>query len=204
MVGAAAPLARSSLGAVVFAATTAALASGASGERFSVVGACRDGVPNGGYELRMPDGRLRVAGAFALGRKTGTFIFWTANGARIAVVPYDDDRKSGTVARWYTTSSGKESGRSLEAPFTDDVLHGIERSWHANGALRSESRYEHGTLVSVEAWDRRGVPLSGPEARRLAAQDAAAGERFLSELDATVRGHPPRCENGATSLSSRP
>ncbi len=31
-------------------------------------GACRDGIPNGMYELRTPAGALRVAGAFAMER----------------------------------------------------------------------------------------------------------------------------------------
>jgi len=193
MVGAAAKLARVLASLVVAVAALPASAA----ERFEVVGGCRGGVPNGAYELRMPDGRLRVAGAFAHGRKTGTFIFWTAAGARVAVVPYDEDAKSGTVARWYTTASGRESGRRLEAPFSDDARHGVERSWHSNGVLRSESRYEHGALASTQAWDRRGVPLPDAAARRLEAQDAAADRRFLSELEATVRDHPPRCENGA-------
>ena len=197
MVGSARTLARFALVAAAVLAATIGLATGA--ERLSAVGACRDGLPNGAYELRMPDGRLRVAGAFALGRKTGTFIFWTASGARRVVVPYDDDRKSGTVARWYTTAAGQESGRRLEAPFSDDVLHGVERSWHANGVLRSESHYDHGTLVSTQAWDGRGVRLPEAEARRLAAQDAAADERFLSAIDMTIRANLPRCENGAVS-----
>ena len=142
----------------------------------------------------MPDGRLRVAGAFAQGKKTGTFVFWTAGGARIAVVPYDDDSRTGTVARWYTKRSGHELGRRLEAPFRDNVLHGIERSWHANGAERSEMHYEHGALVSARAWNESGWPLPEPQAQRLAKQDAAVDERFLAELDALVREHLPRCE----------
>jgi len=183
--------------AVVVATVTAAAASGgaaAAAERFEVVGGCRDGVPNGAYELRTPDGRLRAAGAFALGRKTGTFIFWAASGGRIAVVPYDEDLKTGTVARWYTNATGGESGRRLEAPFSENILHGIERSWHPNGAERSERRYEHGALVSASAWDKRGTPLPEAQAMHLAAQDQAADERFLAELDATVQAHRPRCE----------
>ena len=65
-----------------------ALAVGqALAQPYVVVGQCRFGVPNGGYELRMPDGALRVAGAFAQGRLTGTFIFWTAGGARYSSSP---------------------------------------------------------------------------------------------------------------------
>jgi hypothetical protein len=206
MVGPARKLARDLLPLVMIVATPAAAGIvqplhwqaafkkvAAATQRFEVVGACRDGVPNGAYELRMADGRLRVAGAFAHGRKTGTFVFWTATGGRIAVVPYEDDLKTGTVARWYTKASGGELGRRLEAPFSENVLHGIERSWHSNGVGHSEVRYEHGTLISAKAWDRRGAPLPEAEARRMAAQDAAADERFLAELDATVRDHPPRC-----------
>ena len=170
------------------------IASAAPAERFEVVGGCRGGAANGAYELRMPDGQLRVAGAFAQGRKTGTFVFWTSRGARIAVVPYDEDAKTGTIARWYTTTTGGELGRRLEAPYADNALHGIERSWHANGVLRSELRYEHGTLLSAQAWDRRGAPLPEAQARRQAAQDAAADERILAELEAIVQGHLPRCE----------
>jgi len=191
MVGTAGKLAASFLSASVIAAS---IASAAPAERFEVVGGCRGGVPNGAYELRMPDGQLRVAGAFAQGRKTGTFVFWTSRGARIAVVPYDDDAKTGTIARWYTTTTGGESGRRLEAPYTDNALNGIERSWHANGVLRSELRYEHGTLLSAQAWDRSGTLLPEAHARRLAAQDAAADERVLADLEAIVQDHLPRCE----------
>jgi hypothetical protein len=169
------------------------LATVASAETFSVVGACRAGLPNGAYELRTPDGRLRVAGAFALGRKTGTFIFWTAGGARSAVIPYDDDAKTGTVALWYT-AAGRELARKLEAPFNDNQLHGIVRSFHANGALRGEFRYEHGTIVVAQAWDQRGIRLSDAQARRLAALEVEAAERVYAGLEAIVREHPPHCE----------
>ena len=169
------------------------LAVVASAETFSIVGACRAGLPNGAYELRTPDGRLRVAGAFAQGRKTGTFIFWTAGGARSAVIPYDDDAKTGTVALWYT-AAGRELARKLEAPFNDNRLHGIVRSFYANGALRAEFRYEHGTMVVAQAWDRRGIRLSDAQARRLAALEVEAAERVYAGLEAIVHDHPPHCE----------
>src|SRR5438552_17954551 len=74
---------------------------------YVVVGQCRSGVAHGGYELRTPDGRLRVVGAFAQGHMTGTFIFWSAAGARVAVMPFDKDSKNGTVALWYTPPGGR-------------------------------------------------------------------------------------------------
>jgi antitoxin component YwqK of YwqJK toxin-antitoxin module len=162
---------------------------------YVVVGQCRSGVPNGGYELRMPDGRLRVVGAFAQGHMTGTFIFWSAAGARVAVMPFDNDSRSGTVALWYTPPDGRvEAGRKLEAPYVNDQPHGIVRSWHSNGTPRAEYRYEHGVLSHARAWSDSGVLLADTEAERLAARDAANDEKFYASLLAIIRENPPSCD----------
>jgi hypothetical protein len=171
-----------------------------------VVGQCRYGVPNGAYELRMPDGRLRIVGAFAQGRMTGTFIFWSAAGARVAVMPFDNDAKSGTVALWYTPPDGRvEAGRNLEAPYVDDRPHGIVRSWHPDGRPRAEYRYEHGVLSDARAWSDSGTALAGTEAEHLAVRDAANDERFYASLLAVIRENLPACEadrpNGAAPPS---
>ena len=109
--------------------------------------ACREGAVNGAFELRSADGRLRSSGAFAHGSKTGTFIFWTAGGARSAVIPYDHDARTGTVALWYTARR-RETAKKLEAPFSAGVINGVVRSYHPDGALRSEATYEQGALVA--------------------------------------------------------
>jgi hypothetical protein len=171
-----------------------------------VVGQCRGGMPNGGYELHAADGRLRIAGAFSQGHKTGTFIFWTTAGARIAVIPFDEDRKSGTVALWYTAPDGRaEAGRKLEAPYVDDHLHGVVRSWHANGSLRGEYRYERGAVIDARAWSASGVPLPAAEAQSLAVGDAASDEAFYASLLAVVGDNLPACDadssNGETPRS---
>jgi antitoxin component YwqK of YwqJK toxin-antitoxin module len=162
---------------------------------YVVVGQCRFGAPNGGYELRMPDGRLRVVGAFAQGHMTGTFIFWSAQGARVAVMPFDNDSRSGTVAFWYPAADGRtEAGRKLEAPYVNDRPHGIVRSWHPNGILRAEYRYEHGVLSEARAWSDSAAPLADTEAERLAARDAADDEKLYASLLATVRENLPPCD----------
>jgi antitoxin component YwqK of YwqJK toxin-antitoxin module len=181
---------RQALACCALVASTAALA-----ESFEVTGSCRDGLPHGNYELRTADGRLRVAGAFAQGRKTGTFIFWTRGGGRIAVVPYDEDARSGTVALWYVTSEGRvESGRRLEAPYVGDRLHGVARSWYPNGAPRAEYSYEHGQLSQARAWTEAGAVLSDAEASARAVRDAEADQRLLDEIVAMVYEHLPRCD----------
>jgi len=167
----------------------------APGQGYVVVGACRAGVPNGAYELRSADDRLRVVGAFAQGRMTGTFIFWTPAGARVAVLPFDNDARNGTVALWYTApDAAVEAGRKLEAPYVGDRPHGMQRSWHPGGGLRGEYRYEHGVLASARGWTGAGEPLTAAAARSQALSDAEADERVLATLLALVRANRPPCD----------
>jgi hypothetical protein len=178
------------LGALLLTLAPAA----ACGEDFRAVGTCRAGVPNGGYELYDADGALRVAGAFAQGHLTGTFIFWTAGGARLAVLPFDNDAKNGTVALWYAAADAAiESGRRLEAPYVDDRPHGVQRSWHANGRPRAEYRYEQGVLADAHAWTEGGEPLAYAAAVGQATADAEVDAQIYATLLALVRDHRPPC-----------
>jgi hypothetical protein len=177
------------------ALTLALMALTAGAQTLDVAGACRNGVPNGAYELRMQDGRLRVVGAFAHGRKTGTFIFWNASGARVAVIPYDDDEKTGTVALWYTVPGARrESQRKLEAPYVENKLHGIKRSWNPRGTRLAEFRYQRGVLVEARAWDDDGAARPRSEAEAQAATDEVTDQRFFAELEALIRDHLPHCD----------
>jgi hypothetical protein len=163
-----------------------------------VTGNCRDGQPHGAYELRMADGTLRVAGAYTRGKRTGSFLYWSSGGVRIAHLPYDDDAISGTVALWY--SAGKASSepkRKLEAVYVHGRHAGGVRSWYADGPVRAEYRYEQGVLVEARAWNTKGVPLSDGEARAMAARDLVTDEQFYASLEAIVRDNPPQCgDNG--------
>jgi hypothetical protein len=180
---------------LAFLACAALGAVDALAQSYDIVGQCRSGAPNGAYELRMRDGRLRVAGAFSGGRMTGTFIFWAAGGARTAVIPMDNDVRSGTIALWYTGPGGRrEAGHKLEAPYVDGRPHGIKRSWYASGTPRTEARYEHGELIEARAWSAGGKSLPGSDARNRVARDAQDDEHAFESLLALVRGHLPVCE----------
>ena len=186
----------SRLGVAVACCVLVLAAGQALAQPYVVVGQCRSGVANGGYELRTADGRLRIVGAFAQGHMTGTFIFWSAAGARVAVMPFDSDAKNGTVALWYTPPDGRvETGRKLEAPYVDDRPHGIVRSWHPNGMPRAEYRYEHGVLSDARAWFESVMALPATEVEHLAAQDAANDDKFYASLLAVIRENLPRCES---------
>ena len=143
----------------------------------------------------MQDGRLRVVGAFAHGKKTGTFIFWNASGARVAVIPYQDDDKAGTVALWYTVPGARrELQRKLEAPYVENRLHGIKRSWNPRGGRRAEFRYQRGALIDAKAWRDDGTPRPKPEAEAQAAADEATDRQLFAALEALIHDHPPHCE----------
>lgn len=179
-----------------FAAVVGLVAAPAlSAQQLVIGGVCRDGEPQGAYTLRAPDGGLRVAGALARGRRTGTFLFWSERGSRIAVVPYDDDRKTGTVAVWYAPPApGSDAPRKSEAAYVDDQLHGEKRSWYPNGKPRTRLRYEHGELVEAHAFAPSGVALSEAESRKRAQSDAATDAAFYATLEALVARNSPRCE----------
>jgi hypothetical protein len=166
-------------------------------QELAVGGTCRDGEPHGAYTLRAADGRLRVAGAFAKGRRTGTFLFWSERGSRVAVVPYDNDHKMGTIATWYAPrTSGGDAPRRSEAAYVDNQLHGEKRSWYPNGKPRTRLRYEHGELVEAHAFAPSGAPLSEAESRARAASDATTDEAFYTTLEVLVAQNSPKCEVG--------
>src|SRR5439155_508711 len=145
----------------LIAALVAALATfSAIAQDLQVHAACRDGAPHGAYELRASDGQLRVAGAFNRGKRTGSFIFWTRTGVRIAHIPYDEDRVSGTLSLWFLElGSGGDPAPKLQAGFAAGHRNGVTRSWYPNGQPRAIYRYETDQLGDARAWSTAGVLL---------------------------------------------
>jgi hypothetical protein len=182
------------------AALTSTLAAAAPAkptppESYVVTGSCRDGRPHGAYELRMANGQLRVAGAFNQGKRIGSFLFWSSSGARLALLPFDDDVLSGTVALWYLPANAKaEAKTKLEAAYANGVPAGVTRSWYPDGRPRAEFRYEHGSLAEARAWGARGAPVPDADARAMAPRDRIADERYYNALETVVRDNPPTCD----------
>jgi antitoxin component YwqK of YwqJK toxin-antitoxin module len=176
----------------------AALAAVAQAETYSVRGACRDGYAHGVYELRDAAGKLRAQGAFNRGARTSSFIFWTANGIRVAHLPYDDGVVSGTVALWYAQSlAGREPRQKLEAAYAKGQRHGLTRSWFPNGRPRGEYLYENGALTGAKAWNAVGAALADDAARAQAMRDAGEDAKYFASLDADVEKNLPACEAAA-------
>lgn len=186
---------------IALAAAALMLATAPSAQTLTVEGSCRDGQPHGAYELRGPKGEVRVVGAFARGQRTGSFLFWSSAGARIAQLPFDEDRLSGTLALWYApVRAGAEATRKLEAVYARGRLAGVKRSWYPDGRARGEFRYEEGTLVAARAFAPSGAPLSEAEAQAMAARDLKSDDEFYATLAATVRANLPRCEPASDRL----
>jgi hypothetical protein len=180
------------------AALVAYVAAGVSAAQpYTPQGHCRDGLPHGVYELRDAKGAVRAVGAFNRGKRTGSFIFWSSEGVRIAHLPFEEDELSGTLAMWYAgKQAGREPQRKLEAAYRSGRLDGDKRSWYPSGSARAEYRYEKGELRSATASGEGGKPLSDAEARALAQRDAVTDDAFVASLVAIVRAHPPRCDAG--------
>ena len=177
-------------------AVLALVAAGAcAAQPYTADGHCRDGLPHGNYELRDAAGKLRALGAFNRGKRTGSFIFWSSEGVRIAHLPFEEDVLSGTLATWYAGKSAREPQRKLEAVYSHGHLNGDKRSWYPNGRLRAEYRYEKGELRAATARSESGDTLDAASARALAQADAAADDVFVASLLAIVGAHPPRCDN---------
>ena len=155
---------------------------------------CRDGELQGSYQLRTPDGRLRVAGAFNNGKRTGSFIFWNSDGVRLAHVPYDEGERNGTVATWYPGAAGAEPPRRFESAWRRGRRDGLTRSWYEDGQRRSETEYAAGEIVATAGWTDAGARLRDDAARALARRDAEAADAQYAELDRLVSEHLPRCD----------
>ncbi len=200
MVGEPAQLIRRVVGVLALAA--AAAANDVAAQDYAIEGGCRDGQPHGAYELRDGSGRVRVVGAFARGKRSGSFLFWSSSGVRIAQLPFDDDGVlSGTLALWYSTADRTGEGRpKLDAVYVRGRLHGLKRSWYPDGRPRAEFRYDKGVLIDARAFSEAGVVLSAVEAKALAASDLATDERYDATLNDIVRSHRPHCAPASDRL----
>jgi len=182
-------------------ACAALLAASASAQNLAVEGSCRDGLPHGAYEVKGAGGQVRVVGAFSRGRRTGSFLFWSSAGVRIAQLPYDDDALSGTLALWHAPPGrGGEPVPKLEAVYAQGRLAGLKRSWYPDGRLRAEFRYDQGTLASARAFTESGKAMPDADARAMAERDLRTDDAFFASLDAMVRANLPRCEPATDRL----
>lgn len=192
MVGDATSVKRAIVGVAAWSLAVAVAAAPTT--RWTVDARCRDGRAQGPYQLRDDNGQLRVSGAFNEGTRTGSFIFWRANGARAAHVPYDNGVRNGTLATWYEAPPGDEPPRHSESTWRHGVREGQARAWYADGHLRSETEYAAGRIGGSIGWNDAGERLPEDAARELAERNARADDAEYAAADGLVRDHPAQCD----------
>jgi len=188
------------VGAAQVAAVLLALIPAAAAQDFRVEGSCRDGAAHGFYELRDAKGTVRAVGAFNRGKRMGSFLFWSATGAREAHLPFDEDALSGTVALWWPSPASAEPRPRVEATYQHGKRNGATRTWYASGKPEAELAYEEGNLRAARATTESGKPLPESQARALAMREAADDDARIAALLALVDAHLPRCEPASDRL----
>ena len=177
-----------------------ALSGAVRADDFRVEGNCRDGYAHGLYELRDMTGNVRVVGAFNRGKRTGSFLFWTASGAREAQLPFDDDQLSGTAALWWPALPQAEARPRAEAAYARGRHAGGVRTWYRNGKPAVEMYVGDGDLRITRAASETGVALSEAEARGVAAGELGYVDGRIAGLLALVDANLPRCEPASNRL----
>jgi len=112
-----------------------------------ITGQCREGLPQGGYQVHGAEGRLRVQGAFSQGQRVGSFIFWASNGARIAHVPFDADLVNGTVSGTFPF----DIASSCRGQACCCGGGGVQSGWCRRTVARRLSRYSTSAARSCSA-----------------------------------------------------
>ena len=106
----------------------------------AVVRTVRAGVPSGEYRAAgiSGGGCASRSAHSSQRRKTGTFIFWTAAGARIAVIPTLPMRGAEPWRYGMRLRTGRvEAGTKAGSAVRRLTCAGVVRSWHPNGAARA-------------------------------------------------------------------
>jgi hypothetical protein len=189
-----APALTRALAAAALAACAAVSSARAAPDGFAVDARCHDGRAQGPYQLRDARGQLRASGAFDGGVRTGSFIFWRANGLRAAHVPYDDNGvRRGTVAMWYDGDPRHEAVQRLESAWRRGRREGEMRAWYPDGRRRARADFTEGRLVKAEAWSQTGTRLPEDDARRVVLDVVREAETEYGALDALIRRHMPPC-----------
>jgi antitoxin component YwqK of YwqJK toxin-antitoxin module len=166
--------------------------------QYEVKGACKDGQPDGPYELRLASGGpLQATGPFEAGARSGLFTFYDSDGRKIAEVPYRLDQIDGMVKLWYpaaTPGTAEQGPRKLESLFAAGVRDGLTTAWYADGARRAELVYMNGVPRRAQYWSPAGENVIGPEGAKRAEEGEKVDLDLLIALDKLPREHPIRCD----------
>jgi len=129
------------------------------------IGAFKDGVQDGAWQVLAPDGR--VLGSYEIVDGAGVVVDWHEGGAKKSELHYRDGKQEGAFTTWHPNgekaSEGSfhdvvldgpvtmwsDAGRmTMKVHHTEGRMHGLSQSWDpATGELVREEEYVHGQRV---------------------------------------------------------
>lgn len=147
------------------------------------------GVCEGPAEIWSAPGSRLATGRFRAGEPVGTWTFWDSRGTKIVMMEYLNGRQSGPLEMCYgsfaiPTSVGK---LKLRGHLENGRLEGGVTTYSPEGKTIIKGHYKHGVLVSCQAVNAQGHPLSDAQARALAEDQAKADVAYLGTIDEIIR-----------------
>ena len=104
-----------------------------------VEGRYSDGLREGVWIERYPDGSMRSRGSWEGGRRNGQWEWWYDDSTPKKSGVYADEQPDGTWREWYRNGQMR-----LEARWSGGLPDGEWREWHEGGSLASVGRYREG------------------------------------------------------------
>ena len=130
-----------------------------------VEGETQDGLRDGEWIERYPDGSLRSRGRWVLGRREGEWQWWYEGGVPKKRGTFRDEEPDGPWFDWYPSGAPRGEGEwragrpwglwrewhpggalASEGEYVDGREEGLWRRWFADGTVHAELRYEQGRL----------------------------------------------------------
>ncbi|HEY5738488.1 MAG TPA: hypothetical protein VIW27_02125 [Gammaproteobacteria bacterium] len=165
----------------------------ASSDGLSVAAECRNGVPEGKYQIESAQGRVRVKGSFVDGLRDGEFVFYTANGDRMIVLPYTRGLLNGAVKAWHVGAGDANSPLKLLSDIKDGFIKGRHRTWYENGKPRSDFVIEDGEITAGETWNPDGTVLEIKDRAQFLSAEIQSDFAYYERLEQVMDAHPPTC-----------
>jgi antitoxin component YwqK of YwqJK toxin-antitoxin module len=165
----------------------------ASSDGLSVRAECRNGVPDGEYRVESAQGRVRIEGSFVDGLRNGEFVFYTANGDRMIVLPYTRGLLNGTVKAWHVGAGDANSPLKLLSDIRAGYIKGRHRTWYENGKPRSDFVVDEGEIAAGETWNPDGTVLEIKDHAQFLSAEIQSDFAYYSRLEQVMDAHPPAC-----------
>ena len=166
----------------------------AGGAELVVDAECEGGVANGSYVARADPGPVRIEGRYSQGMREGEFVFYSASGEKLIVLPYTRGLINGTVRAWHAPDAdGGASRLKLESDLSAGFVNGRHRTWYENGNPRSDFTIEDGEILSGNTWNPDGSELEINSDSAFLQSEIESDFAYYGRLEQVLDAYPPGC-----------